>query len=92
MSKRYGVVIEGDESGLGFSAYAPDLPGCIGAGATVKETAREMRSAITAHIEWLLRDGDPVPDPKDVVPVDIPHASVTFIEVDVPAPAKTLKA
>ena len=82
--KRYGVVIEGDETG--YSAYVPDLPGCIGAGDTFDETREDVQSAIDAHLRWMLRDGDPIPEPSDVIPVDIPNASVTFVEVDVPAP------
>ncbi|MBA3449302.1 MAG: type II toxin-antitoxin system HicB family antitoxin [Pseudaminobacter sp.] len=56
---RYAVVIE--KAGDNFSAYVPDLPGCIATGATVAETESEIRDAIRFHIEGLREDGLPVP-------------------------------
>jgi predicted RNase H-like HicB family nuclease len=58
---RYAVVIE--KAGENYSAYVPDLPGCIATGATVKETEDEIRAAIRFHIEGLREDGLPVPEP-----------------------------
>jgi predicted RNase H-like HicB family nuclease len=58
---RYAVVIE--KAGENYSAYVPDLPGCIATGATVKETEDEIRAAIRFHIEGLRGDGLPVPEP-----------------------------
>lgn len=60
----YAVVIEGDETG--FSAYVPDLPGCVAAGATVDEVEALIRDAIELHIESLRAHGDPVPPPSAV--------------------------
>lgn len=57
---RYAVVIE--KAGSNFSAYVPDLPGCIATGATIAETEVEIRDAIRFHIEGLREDGLPVPD------------------------------
>ena len=59
---RYLIVIE--KSGTGFSAYSPDLPGCIAAGATLVELEREMQEAIEFHIEGLRLAGEPVPEPR----------------------------
>ncbi|TPN88255.1 type II toxin-antitoxin system HicB family antitoxin [Mesorhizobium sp. CU2] len=56
---RYAVVIE--KAGDNFSAYVPDLPGCIATGATVPEVETEIRDAIRFHIEGLLTDGLEVP-------------------------------
>jgi predicted RNase H-like HicB family nuclease len=56
---RYAVVIE--KAGDNYSAYVPDLPGCIATGATVAETEVEIRDAIRFHIEGLREDGLPVP-------------------------------
>ena len=56
---RYAVVIE--KAGDNFSAYVPDLPGCIATGATVPEVESEIRDAIRFHIEGLLADGLEVP-------------------------------
>jgi predicted RNase H-like HicB family nuclease len=56
---RYAVVIE---KALGnYSAYVPDLPGCVATGATTADVEREIREAIAFHIEGLREDGLPVP-------------------------------
>jgi predicted RNase H-like HicB family nuclease len=57
---RYAIVIEKAEGN--FSAYVPDLPGCVATGATVSEVEAEMREAIAFHVEGLREDGLPVPD------------------------------
>lgn len=57
---RYAVVIE--KAGNNFSAYVPDLPGCIATGATVPEVETEIRDAIRFHIEGLRADGLDVPN------------------------------
>jgi predicted RNase H-like HicB family nuclease len=62
MNEGYAVVIEGSEGS--YSAYSPDLPGCVSAGATREETERLMREAISLHIESLRSRGEPVPEPK----------------------------
>jgi predicted RNase H-like HicB family nuclease len=56
---RYAVVIE--KAGKNYSAYLPDLPGCIATGETVAEVEREIRDAIRFHIEGLREDGLPEP-------------------------------
>ena len=61
--RRYAVVIEraADDS---YSAYVPDLPGCVAVGQDSPEAARELiHEAIDAHIAGLLEDGLPVPEP-----------------------------
>ena len=47
-----------------YSAYAPDLPGCVATGGTLAETEALMREAIAFHIEGLREAGDPVPEPS----------------------------
>ena len=59
--REYVVVFERAEDG--WSAYVPDLPGCIAAGETREETERLIREAIALHIEALVEDGDPIPEP-----------------------------
>jgi predicted RNase H-like HicB family nuclease len=61
---RYAVVIE--KAGDNFSAYVPDLPGCIARGQTLTETESEIREAIRLHIEGLKADGLPIPEPATV--------------------------
>ena len=58
---RFAVVIE--KAGKNYSAYVPDLPGCIATGDTVADVEREIRDAIRFHIEGLREDGLPVPEP-----------------------------
>jgi predicted RNase H-like HicB family nuclease len=62
---RYAVVIEKAKGN--YSAYVPDLPGCIATGATVKAVEKEIRAAIRFHIEGLVADGLPVPKARSVV-------------------------
>ena len=56
---RYAIVIEKADSN--YSAYVPDLPGCVATGATVAELESEIRAAIALHLEGLRDDGLPVP-------------------------------
>jgi predicted RNase H-like HicB family nuclease len=56
---RYAIVIEKAEAN--YSAYVPDLPGCIATGPTVEAVEREIRDAIRFHIDGLKQDGLPVP-------------------------------
>jgi len=62
---RYAIVIEQAEGN--FSAYVPDLPGCVATGATVTEVESEMREAIAFHIEGMREDGLPIPSPSSQV-------------------------
>jgi len=61
---RYAVVIEKAEGN--YSAYVPDLPGCVATGATVGAVESEIREAIRFHIEGLKADGLPVPAPTSI--------------------------
>lgn len=61
---RYLIILE--ETGTGFSAYSPDLPGCAATGATREEVEREMHEAVEFHIEGLRLAGDPVPEPRSL--------------------------
>ena len=59
---KYAVVIEKGENN--YSAYVPDLPGCVATGKTKDEVSRNVREAIAFHIEGLREDGLPVPEPQ----------------------------
>ena len=61
---RYAVVIEKAESN--YSAYVPDLPGCVATGDTVEAVEREICDAIRFHVEGLMQDGMPVPTPTSI--------------------------
>lgn len=59
---RYAIVVE--NAGSNYSAYVPDLPGCVATGATVEETERSIRDAIALHLEGIRKDGTPIPAPS----------------------------
>ncbi|HZP84276.1 MAG TPA: type II toxin-antitoxin system HicB family antitoxin [Chthonomonadaceae bacterium] len=59
--KEYLVIFEW--AGNNYSAYVPDLPGCIATGKTLEATERNMKEAIELYIEALREDGKPVPEP-----------------------------
>ena len=61
---RYAVVIEKAEGN--YSAYVPDLPGCVATGVTVAAVEEEIRDAIRFHIEGLKADGATVPEPTTI--------------------------
>jgi predicted RNase H-like HicB family nuclease len=61
---RYAVVIE--KAGSNYSAYVPDLPGCVATGPNVKSVESEIRRAIRFHIDGLKADGQPVPEPSSI--------------------------
>ena len=62
---RYAVVIE--RAVGNYSAYVPDLPGCVATGATVAETEVAIREAIAFHLDGLREDGLPIPAPTSQV-------------------------
>ncbi len=63
--KQYAIVIE--NAGTNYSAYVPDLPGCVAAGATPEETSRLLCEAIEMHLEGMREDGESVPEPSSRV-------------------------
>ena len=66
----YAVVIEKADNN--YSAYVPDLPGCVATGKTKGEVTQNVREAIAFHIDGLREDGLPVPEPQ---------TSAAFVEV-----------
>ena len=72
---KYVVVIE--KSDNGYSAYLPDLPGCIAAADTFAETENLIREAVFYHLELMAESGEPIPEPQ-----------ATAIEVEVQQPAR----
>jgi predicted RNase H-like HicB family nuclease len=59
---KYLIVVEPTQTG--FSAYSPDLPGCIATGSTRAEVEQNMREAIAFHLDGLREDGQGVPEPQ----------------------------
>jgi predicted RNase H-like HicB family nuclease len=54
-----------EDAGTNFSAYVPDLPGCVSTGATRQEVACNIREAIALHLAGMRADGESVPEPAD---------------------------
>ena len=61
-AEQYLILIGGGPP-TNYSAWSPDLPGCVAVGMTIEECEAEMRDAIAFHLEGLELDGDPIPEP-----------------------------
>ena len=61
---RYAIVIEMAKGN--YSAYVPDLPGCVATGGTIPEVQAEIRGAIRFHVDGLMADGLAVPAPTSI--------------------------
>lgn len=62
--QRYLIVIENAENN--YSAYSPDIPGCVATGDTKEEAESRMRDAIRMHLDGLKEDGLPIPAPSAI--------------------------
>lgn len=69
---KYLVILERTKTG--FSAFSPDLPGCVATGTTREETEKNTRDAIAFHVEGMRQEGLELPQP---------HSSSTYLEVSV---------
>lgn len=69
---KYAIVIE--KAATNYSAFVPDLPGCITTGRTVEEVKRNMREAIELHLDGMRRDGEAIP---------VPSSTVDYVEAEV---------
>lgn len=61
---RYAMIIE--QGGRNYSAYVPDLPGCIATGKTIEELKQRMSKAIGLHLRGMREDGLPIPEPTSL--------------------------
>jgi predicted RNase H-like HicB family nuclease len=66
----YSVVIE--QTSTGYSAYSPDVAGCVAVGDTPEETQQNFQEALTAHLDAMREIGEPIPEPS---------SSVDYVEV-----------
>jgi len=73
---KYAVIIE--HAGSNYSAYSPDVPGCIAAAKTVEETLRLFKEAMEFHFESLIQYGEPIPQPT---------TACEYVEPQIPIPA-----
>ena len=73
VTMRYAIVIE--KAGSNYSAYVPDLAGCVATGATPEETEALLREAIAIHLAGLREDRQPIPEPS---------SRVDYMEIQIP--------
>jgi predicted RNase H-like HicB family nuclease len=64
MTNKFAVIFEKAETN--WAAYVPDLPGCVTTGRTLEETERNIREAISGHLQTLREFGEPVPEATSV--------------------------
>ncbi len=69
--RKYAVVVERGPNN--YSAYVPDLPGCITTGKTLEDVERNIREAIELHLEGMVEDGEPISEPTSkAIEIEIP--------------------
>jgi predicted RNase H-like HicB family nuclease len=73
---RYLIIIE--RGSRNYSAYAPDLPGCIATGKTLEDVKGNMREAIAMHVQGMVEDQEPIPTP---------HTTADSLDILLPNPA-----
>ena len=62
---RYRIEFEGNDE-IGYSAYLPELPGCVAAGETFEETKELIAEAVRLHLELMEEEGLPIPEPASL--------------------------
>jgi predicted RNase H-like HicB family nuclease len=89
MKQRFLVVYEHCKRNYG--GFAPDIPGCISTGKTLKNVRELMREALNAHLEWMAEDGDEMPKPvttafdfAEFADESVDHYVVEWLEIEVP--------
>ena len=65
IAMRYAIVIE--QAGTNYSAYVPDLPGCVASGSSIADVETRIREALAFHLDGLREDGLPLPMPSSQV-------------------------
>ena len=90
MKLTYAVVYE--QAPNNYSAYLPDLPGCVGAGATREEARENIREAAAFHIEGLQEDGEPIPEPRLSVRQALDYHASALADAGIAAPQPEAQA
>jgi predicted RNase H-like HicB family nuclease len=76
----------------GFSVYFPDIPGCVSAGRTERETLENAEEALTFHLGEMARAGEPIPGSSDEIPHDpeVEEYCRALVRVELPGKAVRL--
>ena len=82
---RYKVVFEGNDD-VGYSAYLPELPGCVSAGETFEETKTLIAEAVALHLELMEEEGLPIPEPMPITPELVIEVSASTESANVTPP------
>ena len=90
MKKRYLVVYE--KAPKNYGAFAPDVPGCASLGETLDETRRLMAEGLQFHLEMMVEDGEPIPEPattgydfaEETPENGVSYCFVEWVDVEVP--------
>jgi len=97
MKQRFLVVYEHGKRN--YAGFAPDVPGCMSTGKSLKKMRNMMREALNAHIEWMAQDGDEMPKPVttafdfgEIADDSVDHYVVEWLEVEVPASRQQTEA
>lgn len=87
----YVAIIE--RGAEGFGAFFPDFPGCVSAGDTIQETARNAEEALRGHVAAMVRDGDAIPSPTalDDIPADPDVVEAARVMVPASLPGRALR-
>jgi predicted RNase H-like HicB family nuclease len=85
-TRYYPAIVE--RGAEGYGVFFPDLPGCVSAGGTLQEAARNAEEALQLHVEGTIEDGDPLPAPSELDAIErdpeVDEAARILVRVDVP--------
>jgi predicted RNase H-like HicB family nuclease len=90
MKQRFLVLYEHGKRN--YAGFAPDVPGCMSTGKSLKRMREMMREALSAHLDWMAQDGDEMPKPMttafdfaEIADESVDHCVVEWMEIEVPA-------
>lgn len=76
---RYLIVLHNEEGRTDYGVTVPDLPGCVSAGDTLTETLGNAEEAILCHLDGMIADGEPIPNPSVNAPDDLPAGCMVAV-------------
>jgi predicted RNase H-like HicB family nuclease len=79
-----------ESEGGAYGVYFPDLPGCVAVGETATEAAKHAADALALHLEGLVQDGLPIPEPSDLAAVQADPSGLVAAKILVGAAEPTI--
>ena len=93
MQRYYPAIVDRDGDGS-YGIVFPDFPGCVSTGATPEEAVAQGGEALTGHIAWMARDGDPIPNPTPIAGIvhdpEVNLVCLTLVPITLPGRAKRI--